>query len=99
VIERRAFWPLLFADPSQQPVVARPPYADIAQPLGMPPAWLSLAEDPTRAAQLGSPYLADWRRRFDYVLVLGPPPSRESTPPGLRLVRAGLEASLYSIER
>jgi hypothetical protein len=86
VIERRAFWPLLFADPSQQPMIVRPPYdglAGVSQ--AMPPTWRDLARAP-----------AAWRG-FDYVLALGPPPP--GAPAGLGLVRAGAEASLYRVER
>ena len=31
LIERRAFWPFLFDDPSQQPVTTLPPYRDLAE--------------------------------------------------------------------
>lgn len=100
LIERRAFWPLLFADPAQQPVVVLPPYDRMAA-TGMtaPLAWRTLAEASSPVAQLRSPYLTDWRGSFDYVLVLGPRPSAESTPRGLSLVRAGVEASLYRVDR
>lgn len=61
-IERRAFWPLLFADPSQQPIAVRPPYDRLAQRLGEPPD-ARLLEAPGA--------LAGWRTRWDAVLVLG----------------------------
>lgn len=32
-VERRAFWPLLFADPAQQPVSILPPFDRMSQPL------------------------------------------------------------------
>lgn len=32
-VERRAFWPLLFADPAQQPVTILPPFDRMSQPL------------------------------------------------------------------
>jgi hypothetical protein len=97
VIERRAFWPLLFADPGQQTVVVRRPYDRMAQALGTPPGWRDLTADPA-AADLDYPYLAAWRTRFDYVLVLGPPPST-AAPQGLALLRAGDESSLYRVIR
>jgi hypothetical protein len=98
VIERRAFWPLLFADPSQQPLVVRPPYDQLAEPLGRAPPWQDLVGDPPTAAALADGrFLADWRSRFDYVLVVGPPPPAP-TPAGLTLIRAGAETSLYRIE-
>ena len=99
VIERHAFWPLLFADPGQQPLVVRPPYDRISQPLGNAAPWNDLFADPSTGAQVAHvPYLAGWRRRFDYVLLLGPK-AAGPTPAGLSLVRAGDATSLYKINR
>ena len=98
VIERRAFWPLLFADPGQQPLVVRPPYDRLAQPLGYAPPWQELFEDPPTPPQIAAfPYLDDWRTRFDYVLLQGPK-ATGSTPVGLRLIRADEATSLYRID-
>lgn len=98
-LERHAFWPLLFADPGQQPVVVLPPYDQISSgALSNAPVWQDLAGAPSKAFRLHFPYMTDWRRRFDYVLVLGPPPPPENPPSALSLVRAGSEASLYRIE-
>jgi hypothetical protein len=98
VIERRAFWPLLFADPGQQPIVVRPPYDRMSQTLGSPAPWEALfAARPTPAALAAYPYLQDWRGRFDFVLLAGPPQAR--APAGLALVRAGEAISLYRITR
>jgi hypothetical protein len=101
VIERHAFWPLLFADPIQQPLAVRPPYDQIAQgTLPGAPRWGDLVKAPSDALTLRRfPYVRDWRRRFDYLLVLGPPPSSQSAPRGLSLLRAGAEASLFRIDR
>jgi hypothetical protein len=100
LIERHAFWPLLFADPNQQPVAVRPPYDQIAAPLGWSTPWPYLFNAPPTAIQVRlSPYLRDWRARFDYVLVVGPRPPRVPTPPGLTLIRAGDESSLYRVNR
>ena len=96
VIERRAFWPLLFADPGQQPIVVRPPYDRLAQALGSPPTWGDLLAAPSKVADREYPYLADWRASFDYVLVVGIPPVTV-TPQGLSLMRAGQESSLYRV--
>jgi len=99
VIERRAFWPQLFADPNEQPVVVRPPYARMAEiTFGEAPAWRDLAELPPSAVGRRYPYLTNWRQRFDYVLVLGPHPLADHAPGGISLVRAGTEASLYRID-
>ena len=83
VIERRAFWPGLFADAAQQPLTVRPPYDGIAQalgdplhqPLGDPLQWSWwTAADPARGAQV-PPYQGHWRQDFDYVLLIDRPPS------------------------
>jgi hypothetical protein len=98
LIERRAFWPLLFADPSQQPVIVRPPYDRIAQPLGQVADWRDLADNPPTPAEIARhPYLAGWRTNFDYVLLTGPRPA--STPAGLTLVHAGEAVSVYRVNR
>jgi hypothetical protein len=98
LIERRAFWPLLFADPSQQPVVVRPPFDRLAQSLGWSAPWNELFDQPPTPADLAQlSYLADWRARYDYVLLVGPPPAR--TPPGLVLVRGADGVSLYRVVR
>jgi len=100
LIERHAFWPLLFADPNQQPVAVRPPYDQIAAPLGWSTPWANLFDAPaTPAAVRQYPYLRDWRARFDYVLLVGPRPPAAPTPAALTLVRAGDETSLYRINR
>jgi hypothetical protein len=98
VIERRAFWPRLFADPSQQPLRVKPPYDRIAAPLGVMIRWRSLfAAEPT-ARDIGwYPGLVGWRANFDYVLLVGPKPPPGDLPSGLILIRAGEAASLYRI--
>jgi hypothetical protein len=97
VIERRAFWPLLFADPSQQPIVDLAPCDQIAAASqASPPEWRDLADDPSPAIKQITPQLTDWRRRFDYILTLGPPPPALR---GVSLVHAGAGASLYRIDR
>ncbi|WP_316181171.1 MULTISPECIES: hypothetical protein [unclassified Bradyrhizobium] len=74
VIERRAFWPLMFAHPSQQPVAVRPSFARLAQPLAEPAAWRWLQPDTPSADVLQlARYLAGWRSHFDAVLLLDPP--------------------------
>jgi hypothetical protein len=59
LIERRAFWPFLFDNPSQQPVETLPPYRELADRAG------SIAD----AGELAQPGKADLCG-FDYLLLL-----------------------------
>ena len=71
LIERRAFWPLLFAHPFKQPLRVLEPYAELSDPAGRLPYLGGLQADSFSKFELKLyPYLADWRSRFDYVLVL-----------------------------
>jgi hypothetical protein len=62
LIERGAFWPILFANPAQQPIRLRPAYARLAQEAHDIPSHATLVLDPNR----GSAALRD----FDFVLML-----------------------------
>jgi len=99
VIERHAFWPLQFADPSQQPLVVKAPYRDIAaQPLGEMVDWRDLRPTAPTAQALGSAaYLNQWRARFDYVLLLDAEEASGPTPDGLAPLRLAPYAALYRI--
>jgi hypothetical protein len=103
VIERHAFWPLLFADPSQQPLIVRPPYDRLAFPLGeLFDAHRLADERPSSTTLFQAPYLRDWRTHFDYVLVFNvqPQPLNATPPaPGLDLIRMNQAAALYAIQR
>jgi hypothetical protein len=62
LIERRAFWPVLFANPAQQPIALRPKYARLAHEAHDIPSHAKLVADPDRGtAALGG---------FDFVLML-----------------------------
>ncbi len=70
--ERDAFWPRLFTGLGKQPVIVNPAYADRTAPEGELPDYHALAADMPPAATLAdAPYLRDWQRKFDYVLVFG----------------------------
>jgi len=62
VIERRAFWPLLFANPAQQPFRLLQPFARLAREAHDIPTHADLVADPSA----GSADLRD----FDYALIL-----------------------------
>jgi hypothetical protein len=92
VIERRAFCPLLFADPAQQPLSLRPPYDRLSQRLGDSSNWPLLQQDDLPAPG----YLVDWRKNFDHVLLVDAPQPAPSLA-GLTPVRTGSYAVLYRI--
>lgn len=98
LIERRAFWPLMFADPAQQPMTVKPPYDRIAHPLGEPVDWPLLHQDRFSAADLAlARYLPDWRGNFDDVLLIDPPTPLQPLR-GLSPVTANSYAVLYRIQ-
>ena len=97
VIERKAFWPHMFADPSQQPLTVRPPYDRIADPSGEVPSWralLSLTSDSSSASL--PPRIARWRDDFDYVLLIDRPPSLK-VPANFLPVRLGSYTALWRL--
>jgi hypothetical protein len=97
VIERKAFWPLLFANPIQQPLIVKPPFDRIAQPLSEPVEWDALAtETPTRESLRTAPYLDNWRNNFDSVLLIDPP-SKIADLEDRSPVYQGGYARLYSL--
>jgi hypothetical protein len=98
VIERHAFWPLLFADRAQQPLIVKPPFDQIAQPLSEPVEWPLLREESFSGETLRSaPYLSHWRASFDDLLLIDPGTSVRY-PRGLFPVYQGPYAQLFRIE-
>jgi hypothetical protein len=100
LIERRAFWPLLFTRQGQQPLVVQPPYDRIAIPIGEPPSFHQL-EESTKSGTF-APYLEDWRHDFDYVLLLNAGGAGDLTqflPDKLQLVVQTDVAALFHIRR
>jgi hypothetical protein len=98
VMERKAFWPLLFADPAQQPVAVKPPFDRIAQPLSEPVEWQWLAGGLPVEALGGPRYLERWQRNFDYVLLIDPPATVQPHSDLSPLYR-GSYAHLYRVDR
>ncbi|HTF76202.1 MAG TPA: hypothetical protein VK620_18040 [Bradyrhizobium sp.] len=98
VVERRAFWPLMFADPTQQPLEVRAHYAGISQPTAEPVEWSVLSQDHFSDDTLGNArYLTNWRANFDQVLLIDPSPP-VSLPRGLKPAVTTPFAILYDIE-
>ena len=70
LIERRAFWPLLFTAPTKQPLKVLAPYSSIAVNEGMAPSYTWLSAGPGLKLPYDAPYLANWQSNFNYVIVL-----------------------------
>jgi hypothetical protein len=69
--ERRAFSPLLFSSPTQQPIRVLEPYREISVPSGYPPDYTLLATTkPTGEDSEKFPYLRDWPAKFDFALIV-----------------------------
>ncbi len=101
VIERKAFWPLLFSAVTKQPVKVMPPYDAIALPEGELP-WAGGLADPQPMDLVRAPYLPGWEQKFDWVLVLLPGLAAHGydlLPDRLEPVAAGKVAALYRIRR
>lgn len=99
LLEHDAFWPLLFSAPGKQPIAVRPPYARLAMAEGWLPSSRELVA-PTPGGRAVAPYLAHWRRDFDYVLCLHAGRLRDPAaldPGALVLVRADGVAALYRV--
>lgn len=102
VMSRYAFVPTVFTAAGKQPLQVLPPWREIAVAEGGIPTVDDL-DDPRVVDERGYPYLADWRARFDYVLLVnGDLPNQglhASEVPGLSLVSDKGFARLYRIDR
>jgi len=71
LLDRRAFWPSIFAIETQQPIRVRPPYLDALGVGAAPPSYLLLGSSKMSADEAERfPFLPHWYQRFDYVLLL-----------------------------
>jgi hypothetical protein len=101
--QRRAFVPTLFTTLGKQPLRVLPPWDSISVPEGRPaPVQLlrSFVPSPAISYQIG--YVANWRERFDYVLVMNADlPDRwdERSLPELEPLADEGFARLYRIRR
>lgn len=92
LIERGAFWPVLFANPARQPIHSRPAYARLAREAYDIPSHAELVADP----DLALPALLD----FDYVLLLeagADPDLANFIPRCLTLVSRSDFAALFKV--
>jgi len=76
VPERKVFWPLMFAYPSQQPLKILPPYRDLLETCD-PPDYRELADSKPDLSAF--PFLRDWQRRYDYVYLINPAGSPDAS--------------------
>lgn len=100
VIWRQAFVPTVFSAAGKQPLKVLPPWIELAVPEGGTP---NLDELDAPEAIIDFHYLADWRRRFHYLLVINadlPHAGRQiGDIPGIREVAVSPFARLYRIEK
>lgn len=99
-----AFVPTLFTAKGKQPLSVLPPWSEIAVPEGnLPPIGVLSCPAMMREYKDFTPYLSDWRKRFDFVLVVNADiPDRAlgaSMPAGLTLIEDAGFAKLYAIDK
>ena len=99
-----AFVPTVFTATGKQPLTVLPAWRDIAVPEGNLFS-VGLLNCPAELQAFSSvaPYLGNWRRRFDFVLVVNADmPDQyggDTVPAGLRLVADTRFAKLYAIDK
>lgn len=100
---RHAFVPTLFTAPGKQPLRVLPPWAEISVLEGTPaPVQYLRAFVPSPEVSYLIGYMAHWRERFDYVLVLNaqtPDADDEASVPGLELLADRGFARIYRVWR
>jgi hypothetical protein len=96
IVERSAFWPLVFAAPGKQPIRVRPPFDEMAQHDGghLPLTHELRAEPDDTDLQA---HVVDWPQRYDYVLRLNHHPGTAPPDPHLVLVVESGFAALYRV--
>jgi hypothetical protein len=101
VMQRHAFVPTVFSAAGKQPLAVRSPWSEIAVPDGDLPRPYVLND--ASEIERRFPYVAFWRTRFDYLLLLNAdmPDSATQLPadPALTLVADEGFARLYRIQR
>ena len=98
VIERRAFWPFLFANAAQQPLRMREPYLTIGKRTMSIPnlrQLTALARDEARGGPF--PIAGGWRCCYDYVLLVPAGAHPGFTDPALEPVARSDYADLFRV--
>lgn len=101
-IDRRAFWPFLFSDPSQHPIRVRAPYDALAVAQGAPPDLPSLLAERSLDPHWPAPFLKNWPATYDYLLVIDAAAVRglaHFLPQQLELVNCSRFAALFRVRR
>ena len=97
-IERHAFWPFLFADPTQQPIRLLPPFRELAeQTRNIPNARQLNGRGLTSADLAAFPIATRWECCYDHVLLLHAGALPGFSTPRLVLERGGAYAALYRV--
>jgi hypothetical protein len=98
LIERRAFWPFLFAEASQQPIALRWPYSEIAAQTVNIPDTAQLTAPAMRAGDEDVfPMEGHWQCCYDYVLLLEAGAAPAFADPLLTPVVQTAYASLFKV--
>lgn len=103
VIERKAFWPQIFADPTQQPLSLKEPYRKLVEITGVVPphTWLQ-GIDMNDQDKIDFPIWKNWNHYYDYVLLLNA--GAEKNPAGfasdkMELLKATDVAAIYKVKK
>jgi hypothetical protein len=101
LLDRRAFWPTVFASDTQQPIRVQEPYRELQAIDSPPPNYAELATTQIPPSELKRfPFLQDWTDKFDYVLVLnaeGAPNLDNFVPGHLHLLARRGIAALFKV--
>jgi hypothetical protein len=100
-IDRRAFWPLLFSDPSQHPIEVQPAYAGLVG-VNLPTGLDSVAAERSLDPNADAPYLENWPAHFDFVLVIDAGVADDLDhflPDKLRLLSRSKFAALFRVRK
>jgi hypothetical protein len=96
VWRRDAFVPTLFADPAQQPIAMRPPYAALAAETRPDRLWAAFIAGNAVARNQVAPVLAG----YGFVAFVAPAPFRVGAPPGcLRPLAQRATLQIFAIDR
>jgi len=98
-----SFVPTIFTAKGKQPLTVLPPWSSIAVPEGNLFS-ISLLDCPDEIRAVGgiAPYLKDWRRRFDFVLLVDADAEDRyggAVPQGVKLAAEAPFAKLYAIDK